>query len=318
VKILIYSVNFSPELTWPGKYTGELAEWLSGRGHEVKVITPPPYYPEWRISPPYSGSVYRREGNGVIRCPIWVPSKQSGLKRIIHLASFAISSFPALIFQVTWRPDVVWVMEPTLFCAPGALLVARMSGSSSWCHVQDFEVDAAFELGLLSSRPLRKLVEWSESRLMRRFDRVSTISRNMAGRLSKKGVADTAIRLFPNWVDTDLIRPLNTPSAFRKELGISPRATVALYSGNMGNKQGLAILVAVARLLQKRDDLKFVFCGEGTGRDALVTQAAGLENVSFLPLQPVEKLRTGFKNMFRARCRKRQHMRLQPILRNAS
>jgi len=95
VKILIHSINYFPELPGIGKYSGEMAEWLALRGHEIRVVTAPPYYPEWRIGRGYSGARYSseiiREVN-VLRCPLWVPQKLSGLKRITHLASFAWSS----------------------------------------------------------------------------------------------------------------------------------------------------------------------------------------------------------------------------------
>lgn len=49
MKILINGLNFAPELTGIGKYTGEMAAWLSAAGHEVRVVTAPPYYPEWQV-----------------------------------------------------------------------------------------------------------------------------------------------------------------------------------------------------------------------------------------------------------------------------
>ena len=49
-KILLYGINFSPELTSIGKYTGELAAWLAARGHQVRVVTAPPYYPAWEVT----------------------------------------------------------------------------------------------------------------------------------------------------------------------------------------------------------------------------------------------------------------------------
>jgi len=52
VKILIHGINFSPELTGIGKYTGEMAEWLTLRGHELRVVTAPPYYPQWQVADP--------------------------------------------------------------------------------------------------------------------------------------------------------------------------------------------------------------------------------------------------------------------------
>ena len=42
MEILLYGINFAPELTGIGKYTGELAAWLAARGHDVRVVTAPP------------------------------------------------------------------------------------------------------------------------------------------------------------------------------------------------------------------------------------------------------------------------------------
>ena len=50
LRILIYGLNFSPELTGIGRYTGEMAAWLAARGHDVRVVTAPPYYPAWEIN----------------------------------------------------------------------------------------------------------------------------------------------------------------------------------------------------------------------------------------------------------------------------
>jgi len=97
VRILIYGVNYAPELTGIGKYTGEMAEWMAGHGHDVRVVTVPPYYPEWKVRDGYSGWKYSHErlnGVKVWRCPLYVPANQSGLKRILHLVSFALSSLP--------------------------------------------------------------------------------------------------------------------------------------------------------------------------------------------------------------------------------
>lgn len=49
MRILIYGLNFFPELAGIGKYSGEMAQWLASRDHDVRVVTTPPYYPEWRV-----------------------------------------------------------------------------------------------------------------------------------------------------------------------------------------------------------------------------------------------------------------------------
>lgn len=288
MRILIYGIFFPPEQIGVGKYNGEMAAWLALRGHEVRVVTAPPWYPAWRVMEGYAGGRYQRErwqGITLWRCPIWVPRNPTGIKRILQQLSFALSSAPVMLLQLFWRPDVVCMVVPPLSCAPGAWLGARMSGALAWLHVQDFEVDMAFETGLLRLPALRRFALWVERQLMHRFDRVSTISRNMVACLIDKGVQEKRCVLFPNWVDSEAIRPLHGHNPFRSELGISDEVTVALYSGNMGEKQGLETVLEAARRLKGDDSLCFVMCGEGASRKRLMQEFGDLSNVIWLPLQ---------------------------------
>lgn len=293
MRILFYGINFAPELTGIGKYTGEMAQWFAQAGHEVRVITAPPYYPAWKVSEGHSAARYRAQtwqGVKVFRVPLWVPAQPGGLKRLLHLGSFALSSLPVLLGQWGWKPDVVWVVEPPLMCAPAAAAFARLRGARSCLHIQDYEVDAAFGLGLIQGQALRRWVEGAERWLMCRFDRVSTISGRMLERAAAKGVVASKRLSFPNWVDIGSITPLQAVSAYRGELGLAPEAVVALYAGNMGGKQGLEILADVARLLAADPGVQFVFCGNGAGRAELELRCQGLAQVRFLDLQPLERL----------------------------
>lgn len=293
MKILVYGLNYTPELTGIGKYTGEMVTWLTEQGHEVRVVTTPPYYPAWRVGAGYKAGAYRHEeiaGIRVWRCPLWIPEHPGGMKRLIYLASFALSSIPVLVRQLFWRPDVVWLAVPAFFCAPGAWLSAKLSGARSWLHIQDYEVDAAFDLGLLKGQRLRRWVTAIEGWMLRRFDMVSTISHRMLERALAKGVAPQNAALFPNWVDISAVSPTGPKGTYRADLGIGEGAAVALYSGNMGAKQGLEILAQAAERLQGNSSLVFVLCGVGGGRADLMARCAGLPNVRFLDLQPLEKL----------------------------
>ena len=143
MRLLIHGLNFAPELTGIGKYTGEMAAYLENHGYEVRVITTPPYYPHWKVQPGYSGRSYRREtdqGVRILRCPLLVPRQPTGIKRILHLLSFAFSSFPAMLSQLSWRPHLVMSIAPAFACAPFSLLTARLARSRAWLHIQDFEV----------------------------------------------------------------------------------------------------------------------------------------------------------------------------------
>jgi colanic acid biosynthesis glycosyl transferase WcaI len=295
MRILIYGINYTPEFIGIGKYTGEMAEWLVTQGYQVRVVTAPPYYPTWKVGKGYSAWFYRYEqmaGVEVWRCPLWVPRQPSGLKRILHLASFAISSLPIILRQgLFWQPDIVFFIEPPFFCMLGALLAARLGGAKAWLHIQDFELDAAFELGLLSSsRGLRKLATVIEFWLMSQPECVSTISEHMLKELATKGVDGCRSLLFPNWVDVNAILPTSENNPFRDELGITSDTIVVLYSGNLGEKQGLEILIMTASLLSAHSNIYFVICGSGSSKKRLMELARSLPNICFLDLQPVKRL----------------------------
>ncbi len=288
-------------MTGIGKYTGEMAAWLAARGHQVRVVTAPPYYPAWRVSDEYKGRGYVVEGDAlqhaageplVFRCPLYVPEKATGLRRILHLLSFALSSTVPMLREAFNSPDIVWTVEPAFFCAPVALATASLANAPSWLHIQDFEIDAAFELGLL---PARGVIHWF-AQIMERgftsaFSRVSSISIRMVERSFLKGVPPRRAVLFPNWVDIEQVQPAprGSTNSFREELGLIGKV-IFLYSGNMGNKQGLEVLAPLAKAFATERHVHFLFCGDGTYRPLLEGGVSNLPNVMLLPLQPAERL----------------------------
>ena len=295
MRVLLYGLNYAPEPVGIGKYSGELGGWLAKRGHQVRVITAPPYFPQWHAK----SNRYRQErleGAVVWRCPLWVPRRPNGVTRLLHLASFAISSLPVLLRQWRWRPDLIICVAPALFCAPGALLLRQLCGSQTlaWLHIQDFELDAAFELGLLKGKRLRQTAERLEGRLLRSFDRVSSISEAMCQRTISKGVQPSRAKHIPNWVDLQMIKPEPSmerrQNPYRHELGVQPEQLVLLYSGSMNQKQGLEVLVEVISELSNHKNLVWVLAGEGPGKKNLEAATRDLPQVRHLPLQPSERL----------------------------
>ena len=163
-------------------------------------------------------------------------------------------------------------VEPAAFCMPTTWLAARLCGAKAWLHVQDFEVDAAFELGIVRQPLLKRCVLAVEAWMMRRFDRVSSISPNMLLKLVHKGVDEDRVVEFPNWVDCEVMKPigegerekvtgdrspepsdgvesrdLDLIARLRRSFGIPTDRCVALYAGNIGAKQGLGIITEAAR-----------------------------------------------------------------------
>jgi colanic acid biosynthesis glycosyl transferase WcaI len=301
MRILVYGLNYAPEPVGIGRYSGELAPWLAARGHEVRVICAPPYFPEWRVGLGREAGLNRwwleqRHGVRVRRCPLWVPRRPSGLTRLLHLASFALSSLPPLLSQLRWRPEVVFCVAPAFFCTPGALLLRQLCGPAcrGWLHIQDFELDAAFSLGMLRGGWLRGLAEGWEAGRLRDFDVVSSLGPAMADRLRAKGVAEGRIELLPNWVDLAEIRPQcaqeRASNPYRRELGLREEQLAVMYSGSMNKKQGLELIAEAIVRRHPDPRLVWLLAGEGPTRVVLERVSAGRQDVRLLPLQPADRM----------------------------
>ena len=65
----------------------------------------------------------------------------------------------------------------------------------TWLHVQDFELDAAFQLGLLRGDRIRDLTERWERCVLQQFARVSSISNAMVKHTHDKGEDDSVPKL---------------------------------------------------------------------------------------------------------------------------
>jgi colanic acid biosynthesis glycosyl transferase WcaI len=293
-RILIYGMNFTPEFAGVGRYTGEIALQLSAEGASVRVITTPPHYPGWRVQAGYTNSFAQEtiDGLKITRCPLVVREKMRGIWRLLAPFTFAVTSGPVAILHILLRrPHVVICVEPTLMAAPAAAVAAKLVGARTVLHVQDLEVDAAFAVGhLRNSGWLKRLAGGFERFCLRQMDEVITISHRMADRLKEKGVAEDRVTVVRNWVDLDAIYPLPGPSPYRRELGYGPDDFVVMYSGNIGAKQGLDVLLVAAAQLAREEPIKFVVAGEGPEKPELQKRFGHLPNVQFLPFQPAERL----------------------------
>lgn len=293
MNILIVGINYAPEMVGIGPYTAGMAQFLAASGHCVSVVCAKPYYPDWVVDPAYSGGGVRSSvelGVHVLRVPTYVPTTPNGKRRLAHHLSFAARARSAALSEaVENQPDIVICIAPSLISMMVARQVARRTGAKLWLHIQDFEVEAAFATGLLKERGIlagtaRKFEKWAMD-----AERISTISPQMCSKLIEKGIPAEKIVEFRNWASIDEVVPLEGPSSYRKEWVID-RAHVALYSGNIANKQGIEIVLAAAQLLQHRKDLIFIVCGNGPNRAALQKLSSGLDNIQFHDLQPRDRL----------------------------
>jgi colanic acid biosynthesis glycosyl transferase WcaI len=295
MRILFLGLNYAPEEIGIGFYSGDMTGAWVKAGYDVRAVVAVPYYPAWKVHATYAGKGWQRSiesGVDLTRCPIYVPAKPSGMRRLIHHMSFLATALPPMVAAALGRrrPDLVFTVAPSLISAPVAWLVSRLSGTKCWLHIQDFEIEAALATGLVSDRGgLAKVGRWFEQRVIGLFDHVSSISPQMCAKLVEKGVPRSRIYELRNWADIGAITPYQGPSPYRARWGITT-PHVALYSGNIANKQGIDIVLDAARLLRGRTDLTFIICGQGPNRAALEELASDLTNIQFHDLQERERL----------------------------
>ena len=290
MKILIYGINYAPERPASAKYSAEMAEWLAARGHSVSVVTAPPYYHNGgcmtAIAPDAMRAGARRRLGAPRRCgcrrgPV-ASAPAPGQLRPVQPSQPAARRRRAA--------DVILVVEPALFCAPAAWLAARLCGARAWLHVQDYEVDAAFELGLLKGAWLRRAVARAERWLMRRFDRVSTISERMLALARDRAWSPPAPCCCRTGSTRRRSRRTWTAARTARNSASPPTRSWRCIPATWAASRGLQVLADVARRLEGETRLWFVFCGQGPERAALQARCAGLARARFLDLQPAERL----------------------------
>jgi colanic acid biosynthesis glycosyl transferase WcaI len=296
MKILICGINYAPDLTGIGKYTGEMGSWLAKNGHTVEVITGMPYYPQWEVSSSYKKRWWHREnvdGVKVYRCPLYVPKKVTSVKRILHEFSFVLSTLPIWIKKLFSRKyDVVISVSPPFHLGIVPLLYSKIRSTKIITHIQDLQVDVAKELRMINNPRLLNTMFAMERMILKGSSAVSTISKVMLKKIEDKGIASSNCLLFPNWVDENIIQPVAKKDSLRREFGLSQEDKVILYSGNLGEKQGLENIIEAAKHFRDNNSVKFVIVGSGGGEMKLKEMAgeAMLTNIHFHPLVSYEKL----------------------------
>ncbi|SCE12218.1 Glycosyl transferase 4-like domain-containing protein [Streptomyces sp. PpalLS-921] len=277
-RLLVVSTNYAPEVTGIGPYATQLAEHWAASGAVTDVLAGMPHYPAWRVDERYRG-VWRREesrqGVTVHRRRHYVPPRQSALRRAVFEASVLVHG---LLAPPPGRPDAVVSQMPSLAGGVLGARIARRHGVPHLPVVQDLMGAAAAQSGIRGGGRAASAAGAAERYALRDAALVGVIHESFVPGVRALGVDAGRIRVVPNW--SHVPGPSADRAATRARLGWPEDTPVVLHSGNMGLKQGLDVLVGLARLAPH---VRVVLMGDGNQRAALRTSAAGLPNVDFLP-----------------------------------
>ena len=290
MKLAVLCPHFAPDLAPTGEVMTRIVSELAARGHELHVVTALPWYQHHRIEPGWGGRPVRTEtttwGSITRIHPFPSPDKRSIPRRALGFAGF--SALAGIMGLRGGRVDGVLVMSPPLTLGLTGWAIRLVRRGPLVFNIQDVFPDAAIETGAITNAHLIRFANWLERTSYRRSQAVTVLSDDLRDNLRAKlpTAQHHKIRVIPNFVDTEAIRPVDRMTAYRAELGIGDEQVV-MYAGNVGFSQSLDMLLHAARRLAP---VTFVINGGGSALESLRSDAAGLANVRFGPYQPRERL----------------------------
>ncbi len=302
MNLVVLCPHFAPDVAPTGDVMTRIAMELVERGHRLHVVTSLPWYQRHALEPGWEGQLVRGEVTEWGRVSRVHPFPTD--KRNIPARALAFGGFTALATAVgsasSLRPDAVLAMSPPLTLGPAGWLVAGARRVPLVFNIQDVFPDVAVELGLLQGRRAIAAARWLERTTYRLSDAVTVLSDDLADNVREKitdGLAPdrataeaSKVRVIPNFVDTDRIRPDGRETSYRAEFGLAGKQVV-MYAGNVGFSQSLDLVLLTARSFAvTRPEVVFVINGGGAARPELEAAAADLPNVRFVDMQPAERL----------------------------
>jgi len=293
VNLLVVCPHFAPDVAPTGEVMTSIATELVARGHRLHVVTSLPWYEHHRIAEGWTGRAVRNQVTdwGQITRVHPFPTD----KRNIPARAIAFGGFTALVAGVSVvsrpRPDAVLAMSPPLTLGTAGWLAARARRVPFVFNIQDVFPDVAVELGVITNPTVISLASQLERRTYLQADAVTVLSEDLRANVAAK-IADRRperVRVIPNFVDVDRIRPADKENEYRRQYGLHGK-TVVMYAGNVGFSQSLDLVLSAATALAHEPQVVFVINGGGSARQDLQRKAAGLANVRFIDHQPKDRL----------------------------
>lgn len=288
MRILLLTQYFPPEPAPGAMRFCELAEFLVQRGHDVTVVTGFPNYPHGIVHQRYQGKLFLKENIDevqVTRVPLYTSPTKKSLHRTLNYLSFALTCIIGML--ASRKQDIVYVLSPPFFLGLSACFVKRVRNVPFVFEVQDLWPQAPIQRGYVRNQAIANILLKAEKYIYSQASKVFAISPIMKEQIVRKGVTPEKILVNYNWVDTDLFAPSDEGGKLRLYYALEGKFVVT-FAGNMGIAQGLDNLIKAANELRHKDDIVFLFVGDGIEKPKLedMVKHYQLNNVIFIPQQP--------------------------------
>jgi glycosyltransferase involved in cell wall biosynthesis len=294
MKIGIVTQWYPPE---PGFIPASLAEELAARGHQVRVLTGFPNYPEGRIYPGYRQCWNDRSTTGGVttrRVPLYPSHDSSAVKRIANYLSFAATSSLAAVRYLAGA-DVLYVYHPPATAFAASALSRLLYRVPTVLHVQDVWPESVTQSSMAPHGVAGRLMHRALSATMRGVYRtaasVAVIAPSMRDLVVERGADPAKVGVVFNWTDESLFRPVVATESARREIGHRGRCTV-MHAGNIGPFQNIEGMVRAAAAVEQSGQVDLVLVGSGIEESAAqaLTKRLGAGNIRFLGRRPPSEM----------------------------
>ena len=293
-ELLVLCQLFYPELVSTGQTLTELCEELAGMEVDVEVVCAPPTILDRKSKVPKC-----IEHKGIRIRRVWGTRfpKLNLLGRVVNQITFAVSVFFYLLFDFSGRPILVLTNPPFLAIACALMKTFRKRGDYIYL-VFDVYPDTAVQLGMFrEGGVLTRMWDRLNTFVFQHASAVVVIGRCMhdviAAKMEASGIESAdKIHNIHVWSDDKAIgstRKMRNP--FLEKWNLTGKFVVG-YFGNMGRFHDMETIVEAARILKDRDEMVFLFVGEGHKKRYVMELAErwNLKNCRFHPYVDREDL----------------------------
>ena len=283
-RIVLVTSNYWPEPTGIAIYTTDLAESLSGQGHQVLVLTGLPHYPWWKVPSDfaYNGEeIVTHNAISIIRAKHLVPPKMNALLRMRFEASLWWNLWLVSKKILGHNFDVVIACIPTVASGIVGKAIAKKLGIPFGLIVQDLSGAGAKQSGLRGGVATSKIANLVETKVLRSADALVVISPAMKDIILELGVPAARVTQINNYS----ARPIATldKTLARAKFGWASDDFIVIHTGNMGAKQDLENVVRAADSLVKYSHIKIYLVGHGNQEANLKVLCEGKNNIAYMP-----------------------------------
>ena len=282
--IAFLSEQYIPDLGSSAQLFGELAQELARNDIGVQVRTLQPGY----VQNAPRAAWHERTNNVEVRRLPRLPFARTNRKGEALNWIWATVGLTLHALCLPRRVPLLIGTNPPMLHIVGALMKV-LKGQRFIALFYDLHPELACAVGVLRKGSLidriwRRLNTW----ILRHADLALSLGPYMEQTIKTRN-AQAPTMIMHNWCDAKTVRSMpKAESRFATEHGLQDKFVV-LFSGNMGWRQRLEILLEVAEKVQDTP-VRFVFIGEGAKKAKLqeTAQQHGLQNVLFFPYQPRE------------------------------